>query len=212
MSYTFTISAAALKAVALAKGVHDIRYYLNGVLIEAHEQGTFLVATDGHRMHAMRVLVTYADDSAKLPVGTQIILPDSAIGTLKLTKTEGDTLTVVVDDNWRSGQLNYGLTYRASWQAVGGKFPDWRRVLPRGATVDGKGCTINPDYLMDIKKAAKLLGAKDLLAAVPQLQFGGTVRALLDVAPEFVGVIMEFQHRVKGGGGHRVLPCPDWAE
>jgi DNA polymerase-3 subunit beta len=39
-----------LSQVSFAMAVHDIRYYLNGILFVAEGQQLSLVATDGHRL------------------------------------------------------------------------------------------------------------------------------------------------------------------
>ena len=47
----FDINQKDLRAVSLAMAVKDIRYYLQGVYIEANGAETRLIATDGHRLH-----------------------------------------------------------------------------------------------------------------------------------------------------------------
>lgn len=41
------VTAAALKAALLQAGKQDIRYYLNGICVEAYEKETRIIATDG---------------------------------------------------------------------------------------------------------------------------------------------------------------------
>ena len=41
----------ALKAVSLAMANRDVRFYLNGLLIQCSGRTVRLVATDGHRLH-----------------------------------------------------------------------------------------------------------------------------------------------------------------
>lgn len=193
---TYTLPLAQLKAVALAAAKQDLRYYLNGVQLTVSDKGTFLVATDGHRMHAMRV----AD--APLPVGTEVILPITLIDALKINKRDGEMVTLDI----AAGTAKYG-TSTHSWSAVDGKFPAWPRALPRGASWEGAGASISPAYLMDLHKAARLLG--DNKHNAPQLEWSGrtgSIRGLIDASPDFVATIMPTRQ-----GKTPVLVAPAWA-
>ncbi|WP_156350575.1 MULTISPECIES: hypothetical protein [Achromobacter] len=202
--HTVEIPVGAFKAVALAAGQQDIRYYLNGMLLEQAKDGLYLVATDGHRMHAMRVR-----QDTSLPVGAQVIIPNETIAKIKPSRHMA-TVVVEVADDLRSGCLAYfGDAF--SFTAEDGRYPDWRRVLPREATIDGIGASLNTDYLADVAKAAVLMGGKKGAAAAPQLAFAGqrgAVRALIQGQPEFVATIMPQIH--KADGKPVVLPAPDW--
>lgn len=202
--HTVEILVGAFKGVALAAGQQDIRYYLNGMLIEQAKDGLYLVATDGHRMHAMRVR-----QDAPLPSGAQVIIPNAAIAKVKPSRHMA-TIVVEVADDMRSGSLAYfGDIF--PFTAEEGRYPDWRRVLPREATVDGVGASLDPDYLADVAKAAVLMGSKKGAAAAPQLAFAGqrgAVRALIQGQPEFVATIMPQIH--KADKKPVVLPAPDW--
>lgn len=192
--HTVEISVGAFKAVALAAGQQDIRYYLNGMLLEQAKDGLYLVATDGHRMHAMRVR-----QDTPLPAGAQVIIPNAAIAQVKPNRHMA-TMVVEVADDLRGGSLAYfGAAF--TFIAEEGRYPDWRRVLPREATVDGVGASLNPDYLADVAKAAVLLGTKKGPASAPQLAFAGpqgAVRALIFNQPEFIATIMPQVHRHEG--------------
>lgn len=49
---TIIIPQHAIHAVSFAMGNKDIRYYLNGMLIEHNGAETRMIATNGHRLHA----------------------------------------------------------------------------------------------------------------------------------------------------------------
>lgn len=202
--FNVEIPVGAFKAVALAAAQQDVRYYLNGMLIEQAKDGLYLVATDGHRMHAMRV----RQDTA-LPVGAQVVVPNDAIAKIKPNRHMA-TLAVELADDLRSGTLAY-FGDRFTWAAGDGRYPDWRRVLPREATSDGVGASLNPDYLADVAKAAVLLGSKKGPAAAPQLAFAGpngAVRALIFNQPEFIATITPQVHRHEGKPIY--YPAPSW--
>lgn len=198
------LPVGAFKAVALAAGQQDIRYYLNGMLLEQAKDGLYLVATDGHRMHAMR-----ARQDTPLPVGAQVIIPNDAIAKIKPSRYM-PTMSVEVADDLRTGVLAF-FGDRFEWVACDGQYPDWRRVLPREATIDGVGASLNTDYLADVAKAAALMGSKKGAAAAPQLAFAGqrgAVRALIQGQPEFVATLMPQIH--KADKKPVVLPAPVW--
>lgn len=202
--FTVEIPVGAFKAVALAAGQQDIRDYLNGMLLEQAKDGLYLVATDGHRMHAMRVR-----QDAQLPVGAQVIIPNDAIAKIKPSR-HMFTMSVEVADDLRSGALEY-FGDRFVWTARDGRYPEWRRVLPREAKIDGVGASLDPDYLADVAKAAVLMGSKKGPAAAPQLAFAGpqgAVRALIFNQPEFVATIMPQVYRHEGKPIY--YPAPDW--
>jgi len=202
--FNVEIPVGAFKAVALAAAQQDIRYYLNGMLIEQAKDGLYLVATDGHRMHAMRVR-----QDVVLPVGAQVIVPNDAIAKVKPNRHMA-TLVVELADDLRSGTFAY-FGDRFTWAAGDGRFPDWRRVLPREAKLDGVGASLNTDYLADVAKAAVLMGSKKGAAAAPQLAFAGqrgAVRALIQGQPEFVATLMPQIH--KADGKPVALSAPYW--
>lgn len=195
----------ALKAVALAAGDRDIRYYLNGVLLDQAKEGLFLVATDGHRMHVMRVR-----QDVCLPMGAQVIIPADVVGRIK-THRNVLSVTVEIRDDLSGGDLIVPEA-RLPWPAVEGRFPDWRRVLPRSVSLEGAGASINPSYLSDVSKAAAFLGNKKGQACVPQLAFSGrtgNIRALLVGQPEFIAVITPIV--VRHQGGFVDFDVPSWA-
>jgi DNA polymerase III subunit beta len=108
-----------------AMAQQDVRYYLNGLLLEV--QGTRLraVATDGHRM---------AVGALRLPAGAgeslKVIVP---------RKSVIEMLRVLGDDQ-ESAQLRIGrdqvvlacngIEFRS--KVIDGSFPDYERVIPRG--------------------------------------------------------------------------------
>ena len=55
---TITLSSDKLLAALLFAGDNDVRYYLNGVQVEATESQTRLHSTDGHTGSVQRSLVS----------------------------------------------------------------------------------------------------------------------------------------------------------
>lgn len=175
-----TIDRNALKAVSRFAAIKDIRYYLQGVLIESNPLQTRLAATDGHTLAVHRA--DAKDDNEGSWTG---ILPLDAVLTLLKMKPSHKTLrdapiTVTVSDE---GEI------RCDWvgqsiicRAVDGKFPDYRRVIP--STLDGQPAWINPDYLVRIVDAAKDIGAGFTFG------FGGNSCSMAHIGQDMVAVVM----------------------
>ncbi|NVK02436.1 MAG: DNA polymerase III subunit beta [Oceanospirillaceae bacterium] len=102
----------------------DVRYYLNGMLLEVSEDSLRAVATDGHR------LATSISD-AEVPAGSQhqIIVPRKGILELARLLQGGDApVTLVIGaSHIRANVGDYTFTSKL----VDGKFPDYQRVIPK---------------------------------------------------------------------------------
>ena len=112
-----------LNQVSFAMAVHDIRYYLNGILFVAEGQQLSLVATDGHRL---------AFSSATLDVEVpkqEVILPRKTVLEMQrlLSDKEG-----AIEMRFAANQAKFsfdGMEFVT--KLVEGKFPDYNRVIPR---------------------------------------------------------------------------------
>ena len=112
-----------LRAALSHAAVKDIRYYINGVLLEVCANGdVHLVATDGHRIFCGLVLnPQWTDTPQKGPFS--MIIPFDTVKAA--TKGKGDvTLSALPDGRYSLGD--------SIFSPVDGKFPDWRRVIPSG--------------------------------------------------------------------------------
>ena len=74
----FSVPQQALKAlmnrVAFSMAIHDIRYYLNGILFVAEGNNLSLVATDGHRLAFANATLDVA-----MPSKQEVILPRKTV-------------------------------------------------------------------------------------------------------------------------------------
>ena len=112
-----------LSQVSFAMAVHDIRYYLNGILFVAEGKQLSLVATDGHRL---------AFSSATLDVEVpkqEVILPRKTVIELQrlLSDKEG-----AIEMQFANNQAKFsfdGMEFVT--KLVEGKFPDYNRVIPK---------------------------------------------------------------------------------
>jgi len=100
----------------------DIRYYLNGLLLQVEERQLTMVATDGHRL-------AYAASKLPQPMDrSEVIIPRKAV--LELTK-----LLVDREDEVEINILPNQVQFQFSGidlvsKVVDGKFPDYTRVIP----------------------------------------------------------------------------------
>jgi DNA polymerase III subunit beta len=112
-----------LNQVAFAMAVHDIRYYLNGILFVAEGKQLSLVATDGHRL-------AFANATLDVEVPRQeVILPRKTVLEMQrlLSDAEG-----AIEMQFASNQAKFsfgGMEFVT--KLVEGKFPDYNRVIPK---------------------------------------------------------------------------------
>ncbi|WP_037586591.1 DNA polymerase III subunit beta [Stenoxybacter acetivorans] len=111
-----------LSQVQYGMAVQDIRYYLNGLLMQTEGDQLRLVATDGHRLAYAAVSV-----DAELPK-TEVILPRKTVLELfKLLNHPGEPITIELLNN--QVRFRHNNTVIVS-KVVDGKFPDYNRVIP----------------------------------------------------------------------------------
>ena len=115
-----------INQVHFAMAVHDIRYYLNGILFVAEGKSLTLVATDGHRL-----ALAQATLDAEIPK-QEVILPRKTVLELqRLLRTTRTRTTADRDALCRQpGQVRFsGMEFVT--KLVEGKFPDYNRVIPK---------------------------------------------------------------------------------
>ena len=126
----FSVPQKTLKSllgqVSFAMAVHDIRYYLNGILFVAEGKKLSLVATDGHRL-----AFASADLDVEVPK-QEVILPRKTVLELQrlLSDKEG-----AIEMQFAANQAKFtfeGMEFVT--KLVEGKFPDYNRVIPRNHT------------------------------------------------------------------------------
>ena len=122
---------------AFAMAQQDVRYYLNGMLLELSSDRIRLVATDGHRL----ALSEY-ETSTGLNTDRQLIIPRKGVLELARLLTQSDeSVTVSISQNHIRVETA-DLTFTS--KLIDGKYPDYNRVIP----VDGnKTMTVNRELL-----------------------------------------------------------------
>lgn len=109
--------------VSFSMAQQDVRYFLNGMLLEVTSEHVRTVATDGHRL----AMCTQAGGGNENTV--QAIVPRKGVIELrKLLVDSDDEVTLQMTGNHlRLTQSGYSLTTKL----VDGKFPDYEKVIPK---------------------------------------------------------------------------------
>ncbi len=152
---TFSVPQKTLKdlinQVHFSMAVHDIRYYLNGILFIAEGKTLTLVATDGHRLALAQSQL--AED---VPNKQEVILPRKTVLELQRLLADEDT---AIEMRFAGNQARFtfsGMEFVT--KLVEGKFPDYNRVIPknhRNSVVLGRA-----PLLASLQRAAILTSEK----------------------------------------------------
>lgn len=145
-----TIDYAIIKALLTAAPKKDMRYYLNGICVDASKDTVVLVATDGHMMLSFPVSAHSIEDR----INGQFIIDRVDLDAIKPAKAGKHTLPLVIEVD-EKGYTISGAT-KAVNTLVDGKFPDWRRVVPQ--TLSGELAQFNLEILSRVDDIRKTLG------------------------------------------------------
>lgn len=158
------IKADIFAAVSLFRGINDVRYYLNGLLLETGIKGARLVGCDGHQLAVAKIEGEFPMASIIIPSclvdvvkkkvqSAQFVTLDFTKGN-KQHRDEGNVKGMFVP---RDITLSYGETTTTS-KELDGKYPDYRRVVPD--KTDGTVAQFDPRLVNRIDKACSILGYK----------------------------------------------------
>jgi len=148
----FKVNSKALAAAITCQAIKDVRYYLNGVLIEPAESGGVrCVGTNGHHM----IVVTDKNGECEKPV---IIAFDSATVTKLRNKKATDVAGSYLEDGTAIARIN-GLGHVAAIEVIDGKFPDYTALFPQSLPeISSAFAPFNAEYMRSFCDAAKYLG------------------------------------------------------
>lgn len=109
-----------------AMAQQDVRYYLNGMLLDISHNAVKAVATDGHRLSYNTVPINIDSETAPY----QVILPRKAvIELMRLLDDSDQPVAVQLSNNYVRIK---GLDFTFTAKLIDGRFPDYEKVLPRG--------------------------------------------------------------------------------
>jgi DNA polymerase III subunit beta len=100
----------------------DVRYYLNGLLIETSKKRVRAVATDGHRL----ALCDISIDNQEVSSG-QVIIPRKGVMELHRLLGNGAEIELAIGSNHVRAELE-GIRFTS--KLIDGRFPDYERVIP----------------------------------------------------------------------------------
>lgn len=180
---------ALLENTTFAMALQDIRFYLNGLLLEAQPDRLRAVATDGHRL-------AWAETELALPVKEvkQLIIPRK--GAVELSKllmdSDAEAAIRMTENNIR---VDLGQHVFVS-KLIDGRFPDYARVVPeQGETpvvaerdrLLQELAIVKPDASNERSPGIRVSLSKDTL----QLQSRGDSEAFAEMNVEYAGDEME---------------------
>jgi len=123
----FEIPQATLKDIidktSFAMAQQDVRYYLNGLMLEVGSKILRGVATDGHRLAYCE-----KETDCELADIKQVILPRKGVIELaRLLNNSEDKVKIILGNNHLRVELN---NLRFTSKLIDGRFPDYNRVIP----------------------------------------------------------------------------------
>lgn len=223
MAFLARVNPKYFAAIHQCAGKGDIRYYLNAVHIERHpEGGVVIVATNGHFMGAMHDPDGWVHpDHTSVLVGTASKRLLSACSARRgpdgeppalLWVAEKFSLVSSLPDTSEEPEL-FGpyahLTEKT--ELVDGKFPDWRRVVPKERQqLESQFPCLNGEYLEVFNRIGVLLsgqksfggGGIHLEASAEKVVVRYNSHELMD---RFLGIVMP----MRGDDVKTILPS--WA-
>lgn len=140
-----------LEKTQFAMAQQDVRYYLNGMLLEISNGVVRTVATDGHRL-AMSEVTNTSDQ--KLDI--QVIIPRKAVLELSRLLSDSDG-EVRIDLSSNHIRFYIEETIFTS-KLIDGRFPDYQRVMPEQA--DKKLIAIKEPLRQSLQRASILSNEK----------------------------------------------------
>lgn len=115
---------ALLKKTYFSMASQDVRYFLNGMLLEVSKDLLKVVATDGHRL----AMASHVINSSNLTAPVQVIVPRKAvIELMRLLQDSDETVKILLGTNRIRIEL---LDYQFTSKLIDGRYPDYNRVIP----------------------------------------------------------------------------------
>lgn len=211
---TIIVPIMLLKAALSVAAKNDVRYYLNGVLIQSEDRDLRVVGTDGHRL-----FVAGDREQRDFPEWLKegfVLSRECLSETLVLLgKIGGGNIAI----DWAPGHKKANLRTLDGAATIGiavveGKFPEWRRIVESGSSVLGNDdripldtATVNAKYLKEAGAVASVMGAINISPFVGKgdvammFTFDSEYPALLYIMPvRCEQKVNEVTMRMIGGG------------
>ena len=124
----------------------DVRYYLNGMLLEADGKTLRTVATDGHRLSYCEATLEHEAGSAQ-----QVIVPRKGVLELQRLLAGEGNVELAIGTNHVRAQIG---DIRFTSKLIDGRFPEYSRVIPSNPT---KKVSADRDVLRSALQRAAIL-------------------------------------------------------
>lgn len=132
---------------AFAMAHQDVRYYLNGLLLDLREHALRCVATDGHRLALAETQL-----QGEVAARRQIIIPRKGVLELQGLFEAGEGLVELEFGRNHLRLRRGGVTFTS--KLIDGRFPDYEAVIPIGADKDVR---VNREDLRSALQRAAIL-------------------------------------------------------
>lgn len=165
----------------------DVRYYLNGMLLEVSEGRLAAVATDGHRLACCERAVAVSS-----PGTQQVIVPRKAVSELLRVLGDGEEPATLELGTNHLRVLVPGVRFTA--KLIDGRYPDYRRVIPPGGE---RHLTADREALREALGRASILSNEKYRGVRLQME-DGTLRIQAH-NPEQEEAEEELEVRYQGG-------------
>ena len=125
--FSFSIQQEQLKGLIektqFAMAQQDVRFYLNGLLLEVSDNKVCAVATDGHRL-----AYSESDQDVHPEKVLQVILPRKGVTELAKVLEDNDANIQIELSGNHLRIAHPDITFTS--KLIDGKFPDYKRVIP----------------------------------------------------------------------------------
>ena len=136
-----------IEKTSFAMAQQDVRYYLNGLMMEVASGVIRTVATDGHRLAYCEKII-----DGDLADSKQVIIPRKGVSELQRLLSDSDEMVkVVLGNNHIQCEL---ANQRFTSKLIDGRFPDYKRVMP---DTEGNVFTADKDNLKSALIRASIL-------------------------------------------------------
>jgi DNA polymerase III subunit beta len=125
---TITVSqeqlATLLRGTYFAMAQQDVRYFLNGLLLEIAEDSIKAVATDGHRLAMSHIEIKKHNLPAR-----QLIVPRKAVlEIMRILEDGDDTVNIILAEKSVCFATRH---FQFTSKLLDGRYPDYTRVIPQ---------------------------------------------------------------------------------
>lgn len=136
-----------IEKTAFAMAQQDVRYYLNGLMVEVSRGMIRTVATDGHRLAYSEQVI-----DSELADSKQVIIPRKGVmELLRLLSDSDEPVKIILGNN--HVQCLVG-NQRFTSKLIDGRFPDYKRVIP---AEEGHSVTADRELLKQALSRASIL-------------------------------------------------------